>query len=61
MMLYYRVYNGTNQLLVSTRSSGLAKAVLSSADPAKGPYLFFVGGYAEDVVFHPARIQRIRG
>lgn len=47
--IYYRVFNGTNQLLVSTQSLSLAKAVLTSADPARGPYLFFVGGYAEDV------------
>lgn len=47
--LYYRVYDGTNRLLVSTTSLCLAKAVLSSSDPVMGPYLFFVGGYAEDI------------
>ena len=49
MKIYYRVYDGRNQLLVSTQSLGLAQAVLSSADPARGPYFWFVGGYAEDV------------
>lgn len=48
MNLFYRVYDGTNQLLVSTHSPDLVKAVLSSADSAKGPYMFFIGGYAED-------------
>lgn len=47
--LYFRVYDGTNQLLVSTRSLGLAKDILYSANPLKGPYHFFVGGFAEDL------------
>ena len=55
MKFYYRVYDGTNQLLVSTRSVAFAKAVLCSANPSKGPHFIFVGGYAEDVVpFLPA-------
>lgn len=49
MRIYYRVYNGANQLLVSTRSVSLVNAVLASADPSKGPYLLFAGGYAEDL------------
>jgi len=47
--LYFRVYDGAGQLLVSTQSFPLAKAVFYSADTAKGSCRFFVGGYAEDV------------
>lgn len=43
-MFYYRVYDGSGQLLVSTRNCDLAKDVLRNSDPLKGPYHFFVGG-----------------
>lgn len=47
--LYFRVYDGTNRLSVSTQSLSLAKSVLYGADPLKGPYHFFVGGFVEDL------------
>ena len=46
-MFYYRVYDGSGQLLVSTRNCALAKDVLRNTDPLNGPYHFFVGGILE--------------
>lgn len=52
-MLYYRVYDGANHLLVSTKDFNLARQVLSHADCAAGPYQFYVGGYLDGVAFFP--------
>lgn len=46
-MFYYRVYDGSGQLLVSTQNCALAKDVLRNTDPLNGPYHFFVGGILE--------------
>jgi len=49
-VFYYRIYDGTGNLLVSTKDFAFAKDVFyNTYNPLKGPYQFFAGGFMDDL------------
>lgn len=49
-LFYYRIYDGTGNLLVSTKDFAFARDVFYNMyGPLQGPYQFFVGGYMDDL------------
>jgi len=59
-MFYYRIYDGTGKLLISTRDFAFARDYFYNVyNPMHGPYQFFVGGFMDDLApflfFNPPR------
>ncbi len=50
MSMFYRIYDGTGKLLISTRNFAFARDYFYNVyNSMRGPYQFFVGGYMDDL------------
>ncbi len=50
MSMFYRIYDGTGKLLISTRNFAFARDYFYNVyNPMCGPYQFFVGGFMDDL------------